>query len=223
MTQQDEVGLFEAIFTQRAIRRFQPTPVPTELLERVVEAATKAPSGANMQPWAFLVVRDPDQLAALHEIARRTFEKLYAGALSRQQPGDKPPMPALKRMVDEIDNITSWIIPCTDPGPRAPAAMLQASIYPAVQNLLLAARGLGLGAVLTLLMGGDELPATKEVLDLPDNVDPVAFIPIGYPAEGLGYGPTTRRPLSEVLHWDRWDPDRSSTAAIAYRPPASTS
>lgn len=217
MTDETEIGLFEAMYSQRAIRRFKSDPVPKEMLEKLVEAATKAPSGGNAQPWAFIVVTDDGQRSRLHDIARRTFKVIYGGALKRQKPGDPPPMKTLKRMIDEIDNIPAWIIVCTDSPSGAPSFALQASIYPAVQNLLLAARGLGLGAVLTLLMGGDELPATREVLNLPENVNPVAFIPIGFPAEGTKYGPTKRRPLSEVLHWDGWQSDRSNTAEVAYR------
>lgn len=215
---EDEIGLFEAMFTQRAIRRFKSEPVPQELLERVLTAATKAPSGGNMQPWAFVVVRDPETLRAAAEIARRRFARLYEHALARQQPGDPPPMPNLKRMIDEIDLIPSWIIVCADAPPGVPPEQLQGSVYPAVQNLLLAARGVGLGAVLTGLLAGDEPGGVRELLGLPDHVLPIAFIPIGYPADGVRYGPTTRRPLSEVVHWDRWDAAKANTATVSHRP-----
>jgi nitroreductase len=213
----DEIGLFEAIFTQRAIRRFKPDPVPQELLERVLTAATKAPSGGNMQPWAFVVIRDQEKLQAAAEIARQRFERLYEHALARQQPGDPPPMPNLKRMIDEIDLVPSWIVVCADGPPGVPAEQLQGSLYPAVQNLLLAARGVGLGAVLTGLLAGEGPGGVRELLDLPEHVQPIAFIPIGYPADGVHYGPTTRRPLSEVVHWDRWDTEKVNTAAVSHR------
>jgi nitroreductase len=211
------VGLFEAIYTQRAIRRFRPEPVPRDMLVQVLEAATKAPSGGNSQPWAFVVIDQPEQLAAAAEIARAKFAPMYEGALARQQPGDAPPMPNLKRMIDEVDNIPAWIVVCSAPPSKLPADPQLGSIYPAIQNLLLAARGLGLGAVLTLLLGGPQLPHTKALLELPDYIEPVAFIPIGFPADGVHYGPTTRRPVAEVVHWGRWDNDRENTAKIAYR------
>ena len=154
-----DIGLFEAIYSQRAIRSFKPDPVPEELIEKVVEAATKAPSGGNSQPWAFIVVRDAETRAELAAIARRTFDGMYQAALGRARPGDPPPFPKLKVMVDNIEAIPVWIAVCiTMPGPAA-----YGSIFPAVQNLLLAARGLGLGAVLTGLLGGPSVEATKKV------------------------------------------------------------
>ncbi len=132
----DEIGLFDAIYTQRAIRSFKSDPVPDELIEKVVEAATKAPSGGNSQPWAFIVVRDPQVRAELTAIGKHTFDGMYQAALGRAQPGDPPPFPKLKKMVDQIDDIPVWIVVClTTPG--SPGAY--GSIWPAVQNLLLAA------------------------------------------------------------------------------------
>ncbi len=207
-----DIGLFEAIYSQRAIRSFKPDPVPDELIEKVVEAATKAPSGGNSQPWAFIVVRDTETRAELASIARRTFDGMYQAALGRAQPGDPPPFPKLKVMVDHLDDIPVWIAVCsTMPGPGA-----YGSIFPAVQNLLLAARGLGLGAVLTGLLGGPSVEATKKALAIPEDVEPVAFIPLGYPDKER-YGPTTRRPLSEVLHWERWEDGKENTAKRPYR------
>jgi nitroreductase len=215
----DEIGLFEAMYTQRAIRRFKPDPVPRELLERVVEGATKAPSGANIQPWAFVVVEDADLRSQLADLARHNFDRAYAGALARQQPGDPAPMPNLKAMIEAVDDIPVWVVICLVPPPHVEVGVdLYASIFPAVQNLLLSARGVGLGAVMTTLLGGVELPNLKRILNIPAGVEPVAFIPLGYPAEGSHYGPTTRRPLSEVVHWGSWDPDKLNSARLAYRP-----
>jgi nitroreductase len=209
----DEIGLFDAIYSQRAIRSFKPDPVPDELIEKVIEAATKAPSGGNSQPWAFVAVRDAETRAELSAIARRTFDGMYEAALSRAQPGDPPPFPKLKVMVEHIEDIPVWIVAClTMPG--SPGAY--GSIWPAVQNLLLAARGLGLGAVLTGLLGGPSLDATKKILGIPDEIEPVAFIPLGYP-DKQRYGPTTRRPLSEVLHWEHWEEGKANSAKMPYR------
>jgi nitroreductase len=80
---------------------------------------------------------------------------------------------------------------------------LGASIYPAVQNFLLAARAMGIGSVLTTLHKRYEVEI-KELLNIPDNVETVALLPLGYPADGEGYGPTRRRPVSEVIHWEKW-------------------
>lgn len=214
----DSIGLFDAMYTQRAIRRFRPDPVPRGLLERLVEAATRAPSGANAQPWAFVVVQSPSVRAALGDIARRNFKRIYAEALAAQREGDPTPMPNLKKMVEEVDGIPSWIVVCLVPPPGVPAGLdLYASIFPAVQNLLLAARGVGLGAVLTTILGGVEVGELKRVLGIPERVEPVAHIPIGFPGEGAHYGPTSRRPLDEVLHWDGWSTVERNSARLAYR------
>jgi nitroreductase len=213
----DEIGLFEAMYTQRAIRSFRPDPIPRDLIEKMLEAATKAPSGGNAQPWAFVVVQERSHLDQLAAIARRTFGRTYAGALARQQPGDPPPMQSLKKMIDAVDDIPAWIIVCLTDPPRPGAGWARyASIFPAVQNLLLAARGLGLGAVLTGLLGGDEQAILKGLLGVPDDVEPVAFIPVGFPKDQQ-YGPTSRRPLAEVVHWEQWESDKKNTAKLPYR------
>jgi nitroreductase len=212
----EEIGLFEAIYSQRAIRSYKPDAVPRELLEKVLEAATKAPSGGNMQPWAFVVVTDPVERAQLNEIARGTFAKMYADALARQLPTDPPPMANLKAMIDTIDAVPVWVIVCTTAPPTTgPQWGRYASIFPAVQNLLLAARGVGLGALLSGLLGSD-VPRLREVTGIPENVEPICYIPMGFPDKGT-YGPTTRRPLNEVVHWDRWDDEKSNSAQVAYR------
>ncbi|MEA2274401.1 MAG: hypothetical protein QOI98_3109 [Solirubrobacteraceae bacterium] len=213
----DEIGLFEAIYSQRAIRSLKPDPVPHELIERIVEAATKAPSGGNSQPWAFIVVDEPALRAKLGGWAREGFEPMYQMLLSRQQPGDSPPMPRYKAMLEDFERVPVWIIVGMVVPPHAPnAAAVQSSVFPAVQNLLLAARGLGLGATLTgvpMLVGADRM---RELLGLPENVEPVAAIPLGYP-DKEHYGPTTRRPVSEVLHWNAWDAQKANSAQLSHR------
>jgi nitroreductase len=211
-----EITLFEAIYTQRAIRSFKGDPVPRELIETIVEAATKAPSGGNSQPWAFVVVDDPDLKLRLADLVRASFEPMYQMMLSRQSPGDPPPMPNFKRLVETYESVPVWILVCGvgQPGVSGNPAMLQGSIFPAIQNLLLAARGIGLGAALTGAQG--DLEAVRQLLGLPEHVTPLASIPIGWP-DNQHYGPTTRRPVSEVLHWNAWEKEKANTAQLAHR------
>ena len=197
-----EIGLFEAIYSQRAIRSLKPDPVPDEVLRKIIEAGTKAPSGGNSQPWAFIVVQDHDSIAKIAEWGKAGFAVMYERALGRMKPGDELPFPRLKPLVESLENVPALVFPChVRPEGTAPAPGGM-SIYPAVQNMLLAARGLGIGAVLTNLSLGsaDEI---KALLGVPDNVDLMATIPMGYP-DKEHYGSTTRRPLSEVAHWDHW-------------------
>ena len=199
-------SLFEAIYTQRAIRKFLPQPVPQEVLRRVIEAATKAPSGTNRQPWAFVVVEDAaarrriaDALAshlAENDAMRTYFEN---GAKSDDR-SERLMLSGALALAQNIGLAPALIIPCQHPaGPDR--LMAGSSIYPAIQNLLLAARGLGLGTVLTGFQAGIE-PLLREMLALPADTKPVALIPIGYP--DAKFGPTRRKPVEEVLHWGKW-------------------
>jgi nitroreductase len=193
--------LFEAMMTQRAIRSIKPDPVPEELIMKAIELATKAPSGGNTQPWAFIIVRDKDQLAKLAEGVRESFAATYEMYKKRMKPGDPEPLQNLRGLVERFESLPVVIYPCAVLAEDADPTNLRyyASLFPAVQNLLLAARGLGIGAALTT----QALEHAKGVLNLPKNVQPVAMIPFGYPDRDH-YGPTTRKPVSEVVHWDTW-------------------
>ncbi|MDE2764880.1 MAG: nitroreductase family protein [Chloroflexota bacterium] len=199
-----EIGLFEAIYSQRAIRSYTTEPVSEETLRRIIEAGTKAPSGGNRQPWAFVAVTDSGAIATIATHAKAQFAPMYDRAVANLKPGDEPPFPRLKPLVDKFETVTAVIFPCLvqPEGSTDPPSTGASSIFPAVQNMLLAARGLGVGAVLTTLALRDPGPV-KELLGLPENVHPLALIPLGYPDKER-YGKTTRKPLSEVAHWNRW-------------------
>jgi len=201
MTDQ-QIGLFDALYTQRAIRSLKPDPVPEALLHRMVEAATKAPSGGNSQPWAFIVVRDMATIAKIAEYAKRGFAPVYEAALGRMKPGDPPPFPRLKPLVESFERVPAIVFPAWVRPANAQPGAGGASLYPATQNLLLAARGLGLGAAMTSIALGFQ-KELKELLGVPEHVELMATIPVGYPNKER-YGKTTRKPAHEVTHWDRW-------------------
>ena len=196
-----EIGLFEAIYSQRAIREFKPDPVPDELVHKLIEAATKAPSGGNRQPWKFLVIWDPELKRRIGEYYRRAYEAAYGGSTGGTL------QPAIRRsatsLAESMHQVPLLILACIEHDGSAPATGRGGSIFPAVQNILLAARGLGLGSVLTSLHRRYE-SQIKELLGIPENVETVALLPIGYPAPGSRYGPTTRQPVAEVAYRDRW-------------------
>jgi nitroreductase len=203
----EQLGLFDAIYSQRAIRSLKPDPVPDDVLHKIIEAGTKAPSGGNSQPWAFIIVQDHDSIAKIAEWAKAGFAVMYERALGRMKPGDELPFPRLKPLVESMEQVPVLLFPChvrPEGAAPSPGGM---SIYPAVQNMLLAARGLGIGAVLTNLGLGDA-DKIKELLGVPENVDLMATIPMGYP-DKEHYGSTTRRPVSEVAHWGSWGALRS--------------
>lgn len=209
--EQQQIGLFDAIFTQRAIRSYKTDPVPREMILKVIEAATKAPSGGNSQPWAFVVVQDEAKRKKLAEWGRDGFAGMLERARANMRPGDPPPMERLANMMEHFEDIPVVIVACLVGNPTN-----FGSIYPAVQNLLLAARGLGLGALLSSGWAQKHKAEIKEMLDMPEDVEPVVYIPLGWP-DKEHYGKTTRRPVSEVTHWDGWQGDLGNSAAVAHR------
>jgi len=199
--------LAEAMETQRAIRRLRPDPVDDEIVKACLELAVRAPSGGNLQNWEFVVVRDPDvkhQLARLNRQAWSVFKRIYA-VRGRRDEQVRKGLDATQWQADHFEETPVVVVACLR-GPRLwfpPFATISyyGSIFPAVQNLLLAARSLGLGASLTTLPVWSSVLA-RRTLGLPWNVSPIAAVPLGWPRGR--YGPTTRRPVEEVTHLDRY-------------------
>lgn len=209
-----DMPLREAMETQRAIRRLKPDPVPNELLLRCIELATKAPTGSNAQNWEWVVVRDRSVKAKLARLYRPAW-RIYGG-LGRRLFGRNEKMSkvidAVQWQVDHFEEMPVIVVPCLR-GPRLTLVPIAAtshygSIYPAIQNFLLACRAHDLGAALTTLPLWSTT-AARRALGLPFRVQPVAVIPVGWP-KGR-YGPTTRKPVEKVVHYDRWGNRRAPT------------
>ncbi len=207
-TKEPTNDLWEAMYTQRAIRWWRPEPVADELIWKLIEAATRAPSGTNLQPWAFVVVKDDAMRAKIAGAVRdrmlgnpgmKTF--IESGAKSEDK-SQRLMMGGVGNIVEHLDSAPVFIIPClVNPQSPAPEGLLAgSSIYQAVQNLMLAARGLGLGTVMTTFQAG--MPDLKEWLGLPDGATATALIPVGWPDRN--FGPVQRKPVEEVTHWDMW-------------------
>jgi nitroreductase len=202
------MSLVEAMETQRAVRRVLPDPVDDATILRVLELATKAPTGSNLQNWEFVVVRDPD---VKHQLARlnRQAWSIYRRLGKRKAKGHEPTLriiEAVQWQADHFEEVPVVVVACLrgrSPmfGPPVLASSFYGSAYPAVQNLLLAARAVGLGATLTTLPLWSTTLA-RRTLGLPTKVTPVAVVPMGWP-KGR-YGPTTRKPVGEVVHLDRY-------------------
>lgn len=198
-----EPDLFSVIRTQRAHRVFTEEPVSDELLERVLEAATFAPSAENTQPWVFVVVRDPVARARIGELTQRQWER---GGREHSRPRLSAAMfeDVERGATGGIAGAPVVVIVGGDTS-RCNEAVLEASIFPAVQNLLLAANGLGLGAALTTLTtSAREL---QELLALPEHVRPLAVVPLGRAARRLRA--PSRAPVAEKAfrehygaHWE---------------------
>jgi nitroreductase len=190
---------FAVVHTQRAARSFLPDDVDDATVARILTAATHAPSAENSQPFVFVVVRDAALRAAIGALTARLWEG-GAKALEEQRLS-----PAFLRDVDQgatggIAAAPVLVVVCGDTRLTYAEAM-DASIFPAVQNMLLAAHALGLGSTLTTLpaLGGDELGG---LLDLPPEVVPVAVVPLGHLPALLA--PPRRRPLAEKAHLNRY-------------------
>jgi len=199
--------LEEAMRTQRAIRRLKPDPVDDALVLHLIELALKAPSGSNQQNWDFLVVKDPAVKARLGRLNRGAWN-LYGG-LGRRMSRDNPAMlrilDAVEWQATHFDEIPVIVVACLRGfrpfWPPVAATSYYGSIYPSVQNLLLAARAAGLGAALITLPLWSTFLA-RRALGLPWSVAPCAVVPLGWPRGK--YGPTTRRPVGDVVHVDRY-------------------
>jgi len=182
----DDMTLHEAIHTLRAVRRFKPDPVDDDLIQKMIEAATRAGSGSNRQPWRFIVVKDQKVRARL-------------GALFD---GDMPPSGTDARSL--WAEVPVLIVVCSDtpPGEHVMGPLAHsASVLPAVQNLLLTARSLGIGTVITTRWH-THMHEFRAILGLPETANIHVVIPAGWPLDR--FGPTSRRPVEEVTFRDRW-------------------
>jgi len=207
-TQPDlSMPLEDAMRTQRAIRRLRPDPVDDRLVLKLIELAQKAPTGSNAQNWEFVLVKDRAVKERLGRLNRLAWT-LYGGLgrrLARSDPAMLRILDAVQWQADHFADIPVVVVACLR-GPRIffpsiAATSYYGSIYPSVQNLLLAARAAGLGAALITLPLWNTFLA-RRVLRLPWSVTPCAVVPLGWPRGR--YGPTTRRPVADVVHVDRW-------------------
>src|SRR5438132_239998 len=199
--------LEEAMRTQRAIRRLKTDPVDDGLVLRLIELALKAPTGSNAQSWEFIVVKDPAVKAKLARLNRMAWN-LYGGIgrrLAAKDPAMLRIIDAVQWQTDHFEEIPVVVVACLRGmipiWPPIATASLYGSIFPSVQNLLLAARAAGLGAALITLPLWSRFLA-RRALGLPWTVTPCAVVPLGWPRGR--YGPTTRRPVGEVVHLDRY-------------------
>jgi len=200
--------LFEIIETTRAMRRLRPDPVPDELIRKILQAGICAANGGNTQRWRFLVIKDQTIKRDVQTWYKRAFDEVIGPRYLKSEP---PPgvtkdrylrqHAAVEYLTEHFHEAPVWIVACLDEGTATPTRGSGASIYPAVQNMLLAARALGLGATLTTrhLLYEKE---SEAALGLPPGVRSYAILPIGYP---MGkFGPVGRGALKEIVYQDRW-------------------
>ena len=211
------IGLYEAMSTTRAVRRLRPDPIPDEVVRRVIEAANWAPTGGNAQPWRIIAVSDAAKRQRLQQLYIGPWEQYSAGRKSQLANAPEAVRAQQEKMIRAADHLARnfhlapvilvfcfnpTLMAITDAKLERPSVVGGGSVYPAVQNALLACRAEGLGCTLTTLLCFRE-PAVKQLLAIPDEWGTCAFIPIGYPV-GRGHGPLRRRPVEKMAFRDAW-------------------
>ena len=198
--------IFEILHGTRAMRRLKPDPVPDELVRRILRAGIAAANGGNTQRWRFLVVKDPAKKRAVQAWYKRAFDEVIGPRYAASAPPPGVTAERYRRQHAAVEYLTEhfheapvWIVACLIEA--RPTRWSGASIYPAVQNMLLAARALGLGSTLTTRHLLHEAEA-EAALGLPEGVHSYAILPIGWPMGN--FGPVGRGPLEEVVYLDNW-------------------
>lgn len=207
----DTVGLLEGLTTTRSIRRYRDEPIPPEHLRAILFAATRAPSGSNRQPFRFVVLADGPKAASAKALVGEAARRVWSG--KRRADGYDTGSGAaasspkarmartMQRFVDELERVPVLVLPCLVRY-REPTPTEGASVYPACQNLLLAARALGYGGAFTGFQALVE-PELRSLLGIPEHVFLAGTITLGRP-EGH-HGPVRRRPLAELVYSDAWE------------------
>ena len=206
----ENLSVLEAIRTTRSLRRFRPDPIPDQIVRELLEAATSAPSGGNSQSWRFVVIRDPEQRRRVGALYKEGWDeysppsRLAAITDPRERRRVESAYHLGAHMGDEAPVLVLFCAPRQQRSGTASAFATRtagASVYPAVQNLLLAARARGIGGCLTTIHLYREAEV-KAALGIPEEVDTYALVPLGYPTDS--FGPVRRKPVEEVSYLDRW-------------------
>jgi nitroreductase len=210
MPEPTDLPLLEALHSTPARRYLSDTPIPEPVLWELLDAAVRAPTGGNRQGWGWVVVTDPaikEPIAARYkQVWDESYGKRRDEVLAAGGGGGKGLSPASYRaaehLAEHIAEAPVWVFPVLRGAAQVDSKLLGSSIYGAVQHLLLAARAYGIGGVLTTFHTAYEAEV-RELLGLPEDAATMALVPLGYPARGRWAQPV-RRPLEEVVHWDRW-------------------
>lgn len=205
-----DVSLVDGLTRTRALRRYTDDPVPEQVLRDILFATTRAPSGSNRQPFRFLVLRDGDRAREAKRLIGVSAREVWAGKLTNdgytQGSGAVADSPkarmaaTMQHYVDTFDRVPVLVLPCLNRY-RAPEYTEGSNVYPACQNLLLAARAYGYGGVMTMFHKGVEAEL-RELLAIPEATAVCATITLGRPVGS--HGPVRRRPLAELVYEDGW-------------------
>ncbi|MEX0786001.1 MAG: nitroreductase family protein [Dehalococcoidia bacterium] len=204
VTQTQPIGLFEAIYTTRALRRLKPDPVPEDVLFQLLDAAIRAPSGQNAQDWRFVLITEPALKQKMQQWSDEGWSRYEArfgddhAAIDRLPRTQRLSLRSVEYLAQHLAEAPAIVAVC---GRRGRHSTPGGSTFPAVQNLLLAARALGLGASIFNfpLAHAEEL---TEALAIPDDNQVYCLVPLGYPLDEQG--PVRRKPVASVAFWNGW-------------------
>ena len=203
------MDFFDVVGTQRAMRRLKPDPIPADAIRKILDAAICAPSGGNRQGWSFIVVQDAAVRAKIGALYHESFAELILSVPAYREAATAAPDSPERKMINSAQHLADHmseapvlILACIATDGARPGLTSGASIYPAVQNIMLAARALGIGSTLTTVHHRFRHAEIKKVLGVPDDVEVAALIPLGYATGKFGRPP--RRPVSEVVYADAW-------------------
>ena len=195
---------FEAMGSARAIRYLKPDPVAPELIEKLIWAATRASSPGNSQAWEFVVVTDTEKKARIGGAISDAVSAVMRDPAPDADRSVRLMLSGAKALANALSTAPVLVLVCGRfiyPPGKPEELMVWSACYPAAQNLIVAARALGLGATFTTFQRRAER-AVRETLGIPDDVRMAALIPVGWPARP--HGPVNRRPVEEVMHWEGW-------------------
>lgn len=198
------MDVIEAMETCIAMRYLKPDPVPREVLERLVYAATRASNPGNSQGWEFVVIDDPAIKGPIGEAVMQGMGPVFKSRPRNLAPVQERMYQGAEHLATNFARVPAWILGCARKvyPPQAPQdVFMYSTIYPAAQNLVVAARAMDIGTAFTTFHGVAE-PVIRELLNIPDDVYLCVLIAVGYPERK--FGKVQRRPVEEVLHWNGW-------------------
>ncbi len=198
------MNVIDAMETCTAMRYFKPDPVPKEELEKLIYAATRASNPGNSQGWEFLIIDDPAIKGPVGETVLQGMAPFFANRPQGQDGVEERMLQGAEHLARTFAEVPAWIVcmarqvyPPHDPQ----ESFMHSTIYPAAQNLIVAARELGIGTCFTTFPGAAE-PQIRQLCNIPDDLHLFVYVAVGYPAKE--FRPVRRKPVAEVLTWNRY-------------------
>src|SRR5690606_29984234 len=208
-TTPEDLSILRAIHSTPSRRYLSPDPVPEDVVDAILDAAVRGPNGGNRQQWAWVVVTDPETKAQIAQWYREGWRAAYGdrrdaviGAATAGAGVSDRGFRAVEHLALHLEEAPVWVVPVLRNAAGSTDPRLGASIYGAVQNLVLAARAYGVGTTLTTFHTVREREVAA-LLGLPEDALTMGLLPLGYPVRGRWSQPR-RRPLAEVVHRERW-------------------